>query len=248
MNSIARENLSVLTSSDVQRMSMPRLYYEEDGTVILSFELGSVQSQMREDEPDHLVLSYTRTMTAFHLFKRSPQHIAMIGLGAGSMAKWCYRHMPEADITVIEINPHVIGLRERFRIPEDDHRFRVLCENGADYVARTSQHADVLLVDGFDIEGQPPELCSQKFYDDCYQALTASGLLVVNLCDENRMILARIRKSFRDQVLSVIPESDGNTIVFACKGEPLWPRDESGGSVLMKLRKPEHMYQIANAG
>lgn len=58
-------------------------------------------------------------------------------------------------------------------------------------VARTSRHADVLLVDGFDIDGQPPGLCSQRFYDDCYQALTASGVLVVNLCgDENRPILA----------------------------------------------------------
>jgi spermidine synthase len=171
----------------------------------------------------------------------------MIGLGGGSMAKWCYRHMPDADITAIEINPHVIELRERFRIPEDDHRFRVLCENGANYVARTSRHADVLLVDGFDIDGQPPELCSQRFYDDCYQTLKASGLLVVNLCgDENRPILARIRKSFHDQVLSVTPERDGNTIVFACKGEPLWPRGESGESLLMKFRKLEHMYQFAN--
>lgn len=227
---------------------MPRIH-EEEGTVTLCFELGSVQSQMREDEPNHMVLSYTRTMTAFHLFKRSPRHIAMIGLGGGSIAKWCYRHLPHADITVIEINPHVIGLRERFRIPEDDLRFRVLCENGADYVARTSWHDDVLLVDGFGIDGQPPELCSQRFYDDCYQALSSSGLLVVNLCgDDNRLILTRIRKSFRDQVLPVSPESDGNTIVFACKGEPLWPRGESSGSLLMKLKKLEQKQQFANVG
>lgn len=248
MNSIEREDLPVLAFPDAGPMIIPRIY-EEDGTVILCFELGSVQSQMREDEPDHLVLSYTRTMMAFELFKQSPRHIAMIGLGGGSMAKWCYRYVPDADITVIEINPHVIGLRERFLVPKDDHRFRVLCENGADYVARTSWHVDVLIVDGFGIDGQPPELCSQRFYDDCYQALSSSGLLVVNLCgDDNRPILTRIRKSFRDQVLSVTPECDGNTIVFACKGEPLWPRGESGGSLLIKLGKPGHTYQFANAG
>lgn len=248
MNSTEREDMSIVIPSDERQMPMPRIY-EEKGVVTLCFEIGSVQSQMREDEPDHLVLSYTRTMTAFPLFKRSLRHIAMIGLGGGSMAKWCYRRLPHADITVIEINPHVIALRERFSIPEDNHRFRVLCENGADYVARTSWQTDVLIVDGFDIDGQPPELCSRRFYDDCYQTLTSSGLMVVNLCgDDNRQVLTRIRKSFHDQVLTVTPEIDGNTVVFACKGEPLWPKGESGRSLLMKLRTLEYMRQFANAG
>jgi spermidine synthase len=230
-------------------MPVPRLLYEWDETVMLCFQIGSVQSQMREDAPDDLVLSYTRTMTAFLLFKQSPRRIAMIGLGGGSIAKWCYRRMPKADITVVEINRHVIGLRERFRIPKDDHRFRVLCENGADYVARTTSHEDVLIVDGFDIDGQPPELCSQRFYDDCYQALTSSGLMVVNLCgDDNRLMLTRIRKSFHDQVLTVTPECDGNVVVFACRGEPLWSKGESGDSLLMKIRKLEFERQFSDAG
>jgi spermidine synthase len=219
-------------------MPVPRLFYEWDETVMLCFQIGSVQSQMREDAPDDLVLSYTRTMTAFLLFKQLPRRIAMIGLGGGSIAKWCYRRIPNADVTVVEINRHVIGLRDRFRIPKDDHRFRVLCESGTDYVARTTSHDDVLIVDGFDIDGQPPELCSQRFYDDCYQALTSSGLMVVNLCgDDNRPILTRIRKSFHDQVLTVTRECDGNVIVFACKGEPLWAKGESGDSLLMQIRK-----------
>ena len=88
----------------------------------------------------------------------------MIGLGGGSMAKWCHRYLPRTDITAVEINPHVIALRDRFYIPPDDQRFRVLCENGTDYVARVTEETDVLIVDGFDINGQPPELCSQGFY------------------------------------------------------------------------------------
>lgn len=236
MDSKKRQGMFSIVPPDDPSMAVPFIY-EEEGTVTLYFQIGSVQSQMREDAPGDLVLSYTRTMMAFLLFKRSPQHIAMIGLGGGSMAKWCYRHMPHADITVVEINPHVIVLRERFWIPEDDHRFRVLCEDGADYVARTSRQTDVLIVDGFDIDGQPPELCSQRFYDDCYQALTSSGLMIVNLCGyEDRLILARIRKSFHDQVLAVIPDDGDNLIVLACKGEPLWPKGDSVGSFLMKLR------------
>jgi len=192
--------------------------YEDEGTVTLYFTIGSVQSQMREDAPDDLLLTYTQIMMTFLKFNPLPRSIAMIGLGGGSMAKWCHRHLSHADITIVEINPHVIALRDRFYIPEDDHRFRILCEDGADYVARTPQRTDVLIVDGFNMDGQPPELCSQAFYDNCYRALTSSGLLVVNLCGEDdEANIGRICKSFSDQTFIVLPE-DGNAVVFAYKG------------------------------
>jgi spermidine synthase len=144
----------------------------------------------------------------------------MIGLAGGSMAKWCHRYLPRTDITAVEINPHVIALRDRFYIPPDDQRFRVLCENGADYVARVTEETDVLIVDGFDINGQPPELCSQGFYDECYRSLTPSGLMVVNLCGwEGDVNISRIGKSFRDQIFVEITEDGNNKVVFACKAE-----------------------------
>ena len=36
----------------------------------------------------------------------------MIGLGGGSMLKYLHRHLPEADLTAVEINPGVIELRD----------------------------------------------------------------------------------------------------------------------------------------
>ena len=190
----------------------------EEGIVALYFKMGSVQSQMREDTPDDLLLTYTRIMLTFIRFKPSPRSITMIGLGGGSMAKWCHRHLPQANITVVEINPHVIALRDRFYIPQDDHRFRVLHEDGADYVARSRGKTDVLIVDGYDADGQPPELCSQAFYNDCFRALTPSGLMVVNLCDcDDELSMSRISNSFGDQIFTILPE-DGNAVVFARKG------------------------------
>jgi spermidine synthase len=239
------EGLSLGVVPDSMQMPVPRIY-EEEGIVTLGFGFGCVQSQMQADAPEHLVLSYTRAMADFVRFKPAPRNIAMIGLGGGSMAKWCYRQLPHADITVVEINPHVIALRERFLIPEDDHRFRILCENGADFVAKSSWLTDVLLVDGFNGHGQPPELCSQRFYDDCYQSLTASGMMVVNVCDDNRQILMRIRRSFCDRVLAVATEDGDNTVVFACKGRPLWPDGESGGSFL-KFRNALSMRPLPEA-
>jgi spermidine synthase len=203
---------------------------EDKGTVTLCFKIGSVQSEMREAAPYDLLLTYTQIMMSSLKFNQLPRSIVMIGLGGGSMAKWCHRHLPHADITVVEINPHVIALRDRFYIPEDDHRFRVLWEDGADYVARTPQRTDVLIVDGFNMDGQPPELCSQVFYNNCYRALTSSGLMVVNLCgDDEEENIRRISKSFSDQIFVVMPE-DGNAVVFARKGESSWSQPDGSPS------------------
>jgi spermidine synthase len=199
-------------------MAPPRLY--EDGEVVtLQFQIGEVQSQMRMNDPHGLVLTYTRVMLSFLRVPPAPRRIAMIGLGGGSMAKWCYRQLPETEITVVEINPMVIALREEFRVPADDHRFCVLLGDGAEYVAHTEEAPEVLLVDGFDVDGQPPQLCSQAFYEDCYRALAADGVLVVNLCGpEEHVAMERIRRTFAGRIQMIIPADSENKIVFAVKG------------------------------
>lgn len=200
----------------------------QDGDcVTLQFQRGEIQSRMLASDPNSLVISYTQAMAAFRLFHPMPRRVAMIGLGGGSLAKWCYHQFSVTDITVVEINAQIIALRERFHIPTDDDRFRVICGDGADYVASASDspdvpHPDVLLVDGFDQDGQASQLCSRSFYRNCHRALAADGLLVVNLCgtDEQRA-LRRIRRYFNDRVLIITPEDGENKIVFAWKGKRL---------------------------
>src|SRR5260370_28494877 len=123
---------------DQRRFAEVRPHVYQDGdSVTMQFQIGEIQSEMLVSDPNFLVLSYTRTMMAFLLFHQDPERIAMIGLGGGSMPKWCYQQLARTDITVIEISPMVISLREQFYIPTDDERFRVICGDGADYVAAT---------------------------------------------------------------------------------------------------------------
>src|SRR6266702_7657353 len=102
----------------------------------LHFDLDAVQSAMHLEHPDRLSLAYTRKMMAFLLFNRTPARILLLGLGGGSLAKFCYRRLPYTAVTAIELNPDVIALREEFRIPADDERFRVICTDAAGYIAR----------------------------------------------------------------------------------------------------------------
>lgn len=220
---------------------------EENGILTLHFQSDYVQTQMVQNAPDFLALTYTRTMMAFEFLKPDSRDIAVIGLGGGSLAKWCYRNHPNAMITVVEINPHVIALRDRFHIPEDDHRFRILCEDGTKFVARNSNELDVLLVDAFDVDSLPEDLCSERFYDNCYRALADQGLLIVNLCSaDEKKIFDRICRSFNGQAI-LSPDNDGNAIIFACKGESPWPETASSDFLKSKLTEFEKKYNLSKA-
>lgn len=214
--------------------------YEENGTLSLHFDITAIQSQMRPEAPDQLVLGYTQSMMGFLLFKSHPESIAMIGLGGGSIPKYCHRYLPEASISVVEINPDVIALRDQFCIPKNDERFQVLCEDGAHFVRRASNQFDVLLVDGFDVTGQPAQLCSQRFYDDCHDALTENGIMVVNLCGgdlRSGALASRIRKSFDNAVIMMDSEDGYNKIVFAGKGKVLCHSDKQINSYLSQIER-----------
>lgn len=200
--------------------------YEGERDISMHFALDATQSKMRKGEPNKLVLGYTRTMMGFLLFQPKPQRIAMIGLGGGSLAKYCLRHLPDTHFTAVEINPAVIALRDKFEIPPDNDNFKVVCGDGADYVRDRAEPVDVLLVDGFDQGGQPSQLCSAGFYDHCHAKLRDGGVLAVNLWDgdaEFGTYTARIRDSFEDRVVVVNTDERGNNIAFACKGQNFPP-------------------------
>lgn len=201
--------------------------YRTRETLSLHFDLMVVQSEMRRDAPEELLIPYTQTMMGFLLFQPKPQRIAMIGLGGGSLAKYCYSKLPATSIVVAEINPRVIALRDEFQVPKNDARFQVLCADGADLVRDESAVFDVLMVDGFDRKGQSPQLCSASFYADCHRRLAPGGLLVVNLVVEDPFLersIARIRHRFGTAAV-VDSEDRTNRIAFARKGATLAMQD-----------------------
>jgi spermidine synthase len=192
--------------------------YEDERTLSLHFDISSIQSRMRRGDPLALELDYTRAMMGFLLFRAAPASMLMIGLGGGSLPKYCHAHLPSADITVVEINPHVIAMREAFFVPPDGERFRVVCEDGAAFVARAEARYDVILVDGFTYDGQPEGLCTAGFYADCRAALSEGGVLVVNLHADGppcEALVDRIAGCFDGESLAIDTADRGNRIVFA---------------------------------
>src|SRR5689334_831548 len=179
---------------------------------------------MRLSAPDELVLAYTRSMMAFLLFVSEPQRVVTVGLGGGSVSKWVYRHLPRARQVVIELDPQVIDIARRyFHVPEDDERFVIVQGDGAQWMRKQADIADLILVDGYDGVALVDELATDAFYASCAQALGRDGVLVVNLWGSDRRYaqnLQRIEGAFDGQVVCVPALQKGNIIVLGFKRAP----------------------------
>ena len=129
---------------------------------------------MRLDDPDALANEYTRKMMGFLVFEGRPKKVLMIGLGGGSIAKYCHRHLLDTEFTAVEIDPDVIAMRPHFYVPPDDARFKVINADGADYVAQLAaagEHSDVILVDAYDQFGIARSVVERAFVENAKQIL-----------------------------------------------------------------------------
>lgn len=221
---MARPGDAVATTTDGDDEHVRPYVHLSPTTKALHFSISEIQSRMALQDPVALELAYTRTMMGFLLLLPAPRRIAMVGLGGGSLVKFCHHHLPMASIEVAEINPHVIALRDEFCVPPDDSRLQVHRADGARFVRSAAPGVDVLMVDGFSSQGQPARLCTQRFYDDCAALLQPEGVLVVNLHAGHRhhgAHAARIERSFGGAVLVVDGGDLSNNIVFASHGRAL---------------------------
>ena len=196
-------------------------------TRTLRFDAFGVQSSMRRNDPFELDLPYTRAMMSFGLFHHDPRDILIVGLGGGSLSKYCFHRFPSARVTTIEIDESVIALREQFFIPPDSERFQIVHADAAEYLSDKTGVADVILLDGFDASGLPAALSSQYFYHSCYAALRSEGVLVANLLSNDSLLatyLDRMQRACDGQLLRTTAHCGGNIIAVGLRHQtvPGW--------------------------
>lgn len=229
-----RDLTSEVLLDNLRSEDYDRPFVLDDGeTRSLYFSLRYVQSAMRTRDPISLELAYTRKMMSFVLFQPQTRNILMLGLGGGSLAKYCYVHMPLCQINVVEIDPYVIGFRDQFFIPVDNERFRVIHDDAARYIKNCPFRPDVILMDAFDRNGFSASIESREFYQKARDILSPNGILVANLAgsrNERLIHLNSVQEAFDDHLLILQVGDDGNHVVVAFRNamfEPRWRWIES---------------------
>lgn len=197
---------------------------DNENTLTLKFSENCIQSRMIKEMPNELALGYTQAMMAFLLVEPNPKSILIIGLGGGSLSKYCYENLPESNITTVEISKKVISMRDTFLIPKDNQRFVIINDNAAKYLKGAKNIADVILVDGYNELGIPPELSTASFYQDCYRALKHGGIMASNLSGGillTKIIESRINSAFSRRIFRIKSPTGYNEIIYGLKLEKL---------------------------
>jgi spermidine synthase len=201
---------------------------EYDGVRFLHLDSIWVQGAMRISRPNELELEYIQRMMAWMLWRPSETltegHAVQLGLGAAAITRFSHKVL-RMRTTAVEINPTVIqACRMWFRLPDDDARLTVLNQDAARWVrAPANRHSvQVLNVDLYDHDAAEPVLDDEDFYAACRDVLDDGGLMTVNLFGRDSSFgrsAARIARVFGlDQVWSLRPTKEGNTVIVAARG------------------------------
>ena len=205
---------------------------ESGGVRYLHFGSPWIQGAMQLKHPDRLYLAYTQQMMAWLLFLQpeSDQVVAQLGLGAGSITRFCYRHLPNPLVVVERSGPVIQVCQQYFRLPSSD-RLEIVHGNADQWVAEPANRcsASILMVDLYDSQAQGPVCDSLHFYRHCEKVLEPPGILSVNLFgshDSFERNLQRLAKVFGGRLLLLPQAEEGNQIVLAFKGPALqWERE-----------------------
>jgi len=220
---LARVGVKELAPHDEEATTKPYIVVDDD-IQTLYFNAFHVQSEMDRLAPNKLALGYTQAMMGVLLLQEEPRDIVIIGLGGGSLSKFCYQYFPAARVISVEINPDVIALRDQFYIPPDSERFQIIEADGAEYIQGKSAVADLIFLDAYDEFGIPAPLTTPSFYRNCRNALRNDGVLISNFnCNDLELehYMLRLTEAFHGKVMEADAATSYNQIMYALKDAKL---------------------------
>ncbi len=207
-------------------VQLPEVNFSDEGA-LRHLHLGTqwIQGSINLDAPNQLVHEYIERMMAWLLFadleKITQLQALQLGLGAGSLTRFCHKVM-KMKTTAVELNPQVLhACRGWLKLPAETARFRVVLGDASAEIRKPGWQGavDALQVDLYDHEAAAPVLDSAAFYADCRNVLTPGGCMTVNLFGRSSSFgksVAKMAQAFGPDCLWAFkPTREGNTVVLA---------------------------------
>lgn len=179
------------------------IIFEQDGLRMMTFnedDWNYVESAWEPDDPGDLPVEYMRYLSAALMYPpASPERMLMIGMGGGSLTTYLHRYLPNADITAVEIDPHVVAAAEKYFGFAPDERYRAVVMDGREYLNQQNEPYDLIILDAFSDQRIPDHLAGVDFYREAAAHLTPGGAVAQNLETTNSPsndILAAMTQAF----------------------------------------------------
>lgn len=184
---------------------------------------GVVQTTERDEFIYHEMLTHVPLLA-----HGAAKKVLIIGGGDGGMLREVSRHPGVEQITMVEIDAGVVEFCRQY-LPNhsagayDDPRFKLVIDDGVNFVNQTDETFDVIISDCTDPIGPGESLFTSAFYEGCARCLNEGGIFVAQngVCflqqDEAVNSHAKLSRYFTDVSFyqAAIPTYYGGIMTFA---------------------------------
>jgi spermidine synthase len=215
---------------------------DEGGYRSLFFSGNVLQSRVSLSRPHELVLFYTRYMMAATLVRPKPEHVLLIGIGAGTMVSFLNHHFPHCGVDAVDNSSRIIKLAQGFFNMPASPPVTIHCRDGFDFLKTIgpSQNYDFILVDAFNERGMSETVYTDTFFHLCMKTLRQDGVLSCNFWSGDPRKLELVKQAFADQAVSSIfipVRNRGNIVGLAFNSPVPWEKIDRPGSELKIISK-----------
>lgn len=192
----------------------------------LHFGNKTQQTAMFLYNPIILIHKYTQAMLT-PLCWQTPEKALILGLGAGSIAKFLLHHFRQMELTAVDLRPDVVKLgQEYFDLDKENDRFKIHYQDAKQFILdmQSSQiNYDLILIDLFLTQKDQDINVDISNVVDCLpDLLNPNGHVCINLIGNEPWrypAFEAIRNTFANQLYLTSVENS-NTILIAGNATP----------------------------
>jgi spermidine synthase len=200
-----------------------RVLEEPDGDRVLELNEGQARHSLYRPG-SYLTGGYWDGMLVlpFTTLQRPPQRVAILGNGAGTMARGYGRFFPRARVDGVEIDPRLEEVGRRYFDMGSNPNLTVYNEDARPWLRRSASGYEVIVVDSYRQPYVPFYLATREFFDLVRDRLAPGGVALVNVghpegSDDLETVIGRTMSAVFPNVLRD-PFDDSNTLLVASDG------------------------------
>lgn len=151
-------------------------------------------------------LPYSDYVDLAFLFKPNIRRVLVIGLGGGTVPKRFVRDYPQVTVDTVEIDPAVIRIAQQYFDVKPGPRLKIHEADGRQFLRRTEQKWDMILLDAYYSDTVPFFLTTREFFVIARSRLSPGGVLVNNVVGQVTGPRSKFFRSVYKTMAEVFPQ------------------------------------------